>query len=180
MNIIFLDIDGVLNNTLTFMYDNKSVDEHCIKLFIDTIKDIDCKIVISSSWRSIKKERFIQHIHISRSYELLQLLPHLHDDYCTPKFVCQNCIRGDEVQDWIDNHVNEVTKYICIDDDSDFLPHQPLLQTNRQIGFCLQDAKLLKAYFLGPKKPYSKESILNENRIQLSLIKRRNKLIQNL
>ena len=57
MNIIFLDIDGVLNNTVSIMLTQKHIDSSCLELFMDTVKRIpDCKIVLSSSWRKTEKE----------------------------------------------------------------------------------------------------------------------------
>ena len=76
MNIIFLDIDGVLNNTVNNMLTHKHIDSSCLELFMDTVKRIpDCKIVLSSSWRNTEKEKFVELINKSQSYELFQLFP---------------------------------------------------------------------------------------------------------
>lgn len=145
MNIIFLDIDGVLNNTVSNMLTDKHIDSSCLRLFMDTVKRIpDCKIVLSSSWRKTEKEKFVELINKSQSYELFQLFPFFHDDYCTPRL---QGIRGNEIKKWLDDHSETEIKYICIDDDSDFLPEQPLIQTNLRTGFSFLDSLLLLKFF---------------------------------
>ena len=46
-NIIFLDIDGVLNQCQTGCY----IDKLCLKVLIDICKKLNANIVLSSSWR---------------------------------------------------------------------------------------------------------------------------------
>lgn len=177
MNIIFLDIDGVLNNTLTYKFHNSYIDENCLELFLDTINEIpDCKIVVSSSWRSYKKEKFINYINITKSYSLFRIFPFLHDDYCTPKI--NNVIRGKEIEEWLNNHKNTDIKYICIDDDGDFLPEQPLLQTNRQVGFSLEDSKILRCFFNGSNET-DKSQMLRQIEHEEKLLLKRKLFIQN-
>lgn len=145
MNIIFLDIDGVLNNTVTMWLTHKYIDSNCLDLFMNTVKRIpDCKIVLSSSWRKENKEKFVELINKAEAYELFQLFPFFHDDYCTPKL---KGIRGNEIKKWLDEHSENTIKYICLDDDSDFLPEQPLIQTNLRIGFSFLDSLLLLEFF---------------------------------
>lgn len=145
MNIIFLDIDGVLNNIVSNMLTGKYTDSICLGLFMNTIKRIpDCKIVLSSSWRKENKEKFIELINKAEAYELFQLFPFFHDDYCTPKL---QGIRGNEIKKWLDDHSETEIKYVCIDDDSDFLPEQPLIQTNLRTGFSFLDSLLLLEFF---------------------------------
>lgn len=57
--VLFLDIDGVLNNETTkekfeegpFKYFT-ALDKKLLKLFLDWLEDKDIKIVISSAWRN--------------------------------------------------------------------------------------------------------------------------------
>ena len=65
MNVIFLDIDGVLNHQ--FAYDKNYSDTERFGLaqdLVDNLKRIidsvnDAKIVISSSWRSFRSNEFV-------------------------------------------------------------------------------------------------------------------------
>lgn len=146
MKIIFLDIDGVLNNDYTFL-NKKILDDICIDLLYNAIKDIpDLKLVLSSSWRSGGGiERFCEHLKRLRCYKSFSpLLPFFHEDYCTPKLWKK---RGHEVKLWLADHKDQVDKYLCIDDDGDFLKDQPLLQTDNRIGLGLLEAEIIKMFF---------------------------------
>ena len=146
MNIIFLDIDGVLNSTMGFIQNREiHIWKPNVDLFYEAIQQIpDCKIVISSSWRCGDLNYFLDFVKNMNCTELFQpLVPYLHSDYCTRKLWKK---RGYEIKEWLSRHTN-VTKYLCIDDDSDFLSGQPLLLTNRDIGFSYHDQHILLAYF---------------------------------
>lgn len=145
-NIIFLDIDGVLNSTMGFMMNNEiHIWKPNIDLFYEAVRQIpDCKIVISSSWRSGDKDHFLKFVENMRCKELFEpLVQYLHPDYCTDKLWKK---RGYEIREWLSRHP-EVEKYICIDDDSDFLRGQPLLLIDRDIGFSMRDQYILLMYF---------------------------------
>lgn len=145
-NIIFLDIDGVLNNDATTNTKYCHIDDNCLKLFYDTIKQIpDCKIVISSSWRRIELEDFLKFIHEFKGADKLEcLVKYFHEDYATKRL--NEGKRGYEIKEWLSRHF-EVKKYICLDDDSDYLKGQRLLQINRNLGFSRAEKCLLLTYF---------------------------------
>lgn len=145
MNIIFLDIDGVLNNRATIWFTTNCIDTNCLSLFLETIKEIpECKIVLSSSWRNENKAKFKELIRHTQAYLLYRLFPFFHADYCTPKL---KGIRGLEIKQWLDCHQEDVHKYLCIDDDTDYLPEQPLLQINRHTGFSFIDTFAVRNHF---------------------------------
>ncbi len=135
MQIVFLDIDGVLNhhhfyetrykgeektNPTKFevyadMIDPKSVD------FLNEIVDgTDAKFVISSTWR------------LGKTIEELQKLLDYHGFKGeiigkTPRG-CESCCRGNEIHTWIrDNeehlggNYSDYSSYVILDDDSDML-----------------------------------------------------------
>lgn len=52
MKVIFLDIDGVLNN-MEQLYCDDSFDPRCVNRLVNLVKDTDAKVVLSSSWRCI-------------------------------------------------------------------------------------------------------------------------------
>lgn len=68
MNIIFLDVDGVLNsptylkyyceltNTKGYSCQNYPFDPNCLKRLEVMVKKTDSKIVITSNWRKRQKE----------------------------------------------------------------------------------------------------------------------------
>lgn len=148
MNIIFLDIDGVLNNDSIFRLSKQSIDESCVEFFIDALEEVNnAKVVISSIWRIGNKNLFEFENMICQQHAepLLKILSFLHDDWRTKKL---NKIRGNEIEEWLSRHQN-IDKFICIDDDNDFLKTQPLLRTDLTTGFGIQESEILKMFFNG-------------------------------
>jgi hypothetical protein len=127
MNIVFLDIDGVLASWLKM---GVSRDEFGIpfeQTAIDALNEvtnlIDGKIVISSTWRKTRKLEVFQEHFLKRGItaEVVGLTPELDDG------------RADEIQTWIDE--NEVDYFIIIDDDTrgieeHFKENMNVLRTN--------------------------------------------------
>lgn len=148
-NIIFLDIDGVLNHSGTYAFRPDChldcANTHFLYKAVSQIPDV--KIVISSSWRSPKGiESFLQFVHVMKGVDQFEcLVPFLHEDYCT-KFLSGKK-RGYEIREWLSRHPNDVLRYICLDDDSDYLRDQPLLQIDREIGFSFTDQYILLKFF---------------------------------
>lgn len=126
-NIIFLDIDGVLN-----FWGN--MGEHMLLcstrcMLLNLLVDItESKIVISSTWRSDEscKEK-LNHFGIHENQ--------FHTDWRTG-FDPQR-FRGNEIQEWVHGHKDEILNYVIIDDDGDFLEHQlPYhIKTSMSVGF---------------------------------------------
>lgn len=165
MNIIFLDIDGVLNNSSTYDIFNSSCDPVCFYHFMNAFHEINnqlksLKIVISSTWRGMKFSDFELVIKETRSEKLKELFPYLHSDWRTNHFSeisttpREKYCRGYEIQDWLSRHP-EIENYLIIDDDSDFIENQHYLQTNYDLGFGLFENEILKIYFLNTSKKYA-------------------------
>lgn len=137
MKVIFLDIDGVLNNQEVFKR-KKEIrvwDEKCIDRLNRITEETGAKIVISSTWRrsndfysAIKNEMGI-------TGEIIGKTP----DYL-PRGEPE-IYRGDEIQAWLDENPN-VKKFIILDDDSD-MAHLMfhLLQTETKIGLTDEHAE---------------------------------------
>lgn len=115
MKILFLDIDGCLNKQDTFSKYPETdfpIDKEMAFLVGKIQLDTDCKVVLSSSWRHDKKS--VMFIH-ERVVPLLDIT----DDFSQDR----NCVRGDEIQAWLDENP-EVEKYAILDDDADMLEEQ--------------------------------------------------------
>lgn len=112
MKVIFLDIDGVLN--LCYPERDKYgslFHPELVNNLNNLIQLTDAKIVISSSWR---------HSGLSEMKDMWEFrnLPGEVIDI-TPSFMHQrgtSLCRGDEIQQWLNEHP-EVTNYVYIDDD---------------------------------------------------------------
>jgi hypothetical protein len=125
MKVIFLDFDGVLNNSTSFVYESNrrkkwkeqgvggpvnetlsNENTSAFQLVLDHYPEV--KIVISSTWRELHDLTWLQaklesyHIDSSR---VIGATPKDH----------RNADRGQEIQWWLDKHP-EVTHYIIIDD----------------------------------------------------------------
>lgn len=140
MNVMFLDVDGVLNSVRSFAagqarlkaYSAENPDDpywlKITKCTIDPIavdlinracRESDVKIVISSTHR--------MHVHDSPT-KLDELKNYFGSLGINPDYVIDwtarlHTPRGVEIQDWLIRHP-EVKQYVIVDDDSDMLPEQ--------------------------------------------------------
>jgi hypothetical protein len=143
MNVIFLDIDGVMNHNFHMIRSTlHSSFEFCPKA-TEHLKEIltttDSKIVLSSTWRigetvkSLKEELFCH-------YDLEDFVVGL-----TPFSGKYNEQRGLEIQRYIDtveNTERHVDKFVIIDDDKD-MAHlmDRLVYVNRICGLSSVEKK---------------------------------------
>lgn len=127
MKIIFLDIDGVLN-----VYGRESDEFGYLfhKKFEDNLRwiisETDAKIVLTSSWRYAGIER-IREMWIYRGLpgEVIDITIDCYLLVGEGKFEFYDEVnRGDEIQDWLDDHNSEIDSYVIIDDENDMLNHQ--------------------------------------------------------
>ena len=156
MRVIFLDIDGVLNveSYIVNVYDickRVNIDPYqhmrdeyghlfcplTIRYLNWIIESCDAKIVISSTWR-MAGEEWIKNMwkHRNLPGEIIGVTPILRsyrtDDDISFK---DRAERGREIKDYLSQHP-EITDYVIIDDDDDFLPEQEdkFVQTWHQYG----------------------------------------------
>lgn len=139
MRVIFLDIDGVLNNEshivklvellgneqyLQLLKDIEEIpfDYRSCKLLQELINETNAEIILSSTWR-------ISPILI----ELIEKYAGIKIKDKTPRL---NTIRGKEIKSYLDSH-KEITNYVILDDDTDMLEEQKnnFVKTNAQLGF---------------------------------------------
>lgn len=142
MKVIFLDIDGVLNTSQTFIdiyYEWKKtgvrrvpIDEFRLVYLKEIIDKTKALIILSSSWRAFFKKENGAILPINDSAkELVHLLNkynlEIHD--ITPRD--KNGIRQNEIKKWLSNHI--IDNFVVIDDDSydlkDFI-NKELVKTN--------------------------------------------------
>jgi hypothetical protein len=141
-NIIFLDIDGVMNSN-NHLVESKAheyleFDPICVESLKKILKETNAKIVISSTWR------------IKRSLEELKRIFSIYDisNYIigvTPNLWKE---RGHEIQEYIDIHKNIIKKFVIIDDDSDMEHLMPyLVKINYLNGLTNEEAERVINYF---------------------------------
>jgi hypothetical protein len=169
MRIVFLDIDGVLNNQLWAQeiggYGHgtsrdgeptvKSLkwDPNAVAALRKAIDATGAKIVISSSWRGYGKEAVRKWQEMFAVYgwpeapvigETPDLTRQLgkSDIYVSVK-------RGQEVEAWLAGHPEPVEAFVCVDDDQDFLEGQPLAGIDNRYGMQWHDANRIINILLG-------------------------------
>ena len=158
MNIIFLDIDGVLNCQLfyTNRKKSKSIIKHpqneiCterIEWLNQLCKDVNAKVVISSTWRhsglDYCKDALTK---AGATFQIIDKTPDLRAD---------GCLRGNEINLWIEKNKemlgvwrSDFNSYAIIDDDSDMLYWQRnnLFLTDTYSGLTPNTCYRIKRHF---------------------------------
>jgi hypothetical protein len=157
MNIIFLDIDGVLNCEEFYKarlkmehqnaYPLNQICQERVGWLNELCASIGAKVVISSTWRSdgleVMQNLFNQ---LGGTFEVIDITPHLG----------RYTVRGNEILAWIENnyallgkHRHEFHTYAIIDDDSDMLLWQRdhFFQTDTYSGLTPNTCYRIKRFF---------------------------------
>lgn len=142
MNILFLDVDGVLNSRRTaatygkypWKLDDKEFDGVALEFIKKACYELDLKVVISSTWRNVNTvDEFAGAFGVNVIGK-------------TPSF--PNQVRGREIEWWLLNN-SRVMKYAIIDDDDDFLEEQMefLVRTSNDDGLLFSNMERLYKIF---------------------------------
>lgn len=143
MKILFLDVDGVLNRLdrygmrletvpAPWMTGSTIVDLNVVALLNHVVPQVpDLKIVVSSTWRSLARDRvqFCAMTHVLERW--------IHEDWRTPSTIS----RGLEIKEWLQNHP-EVESYAILDDTDDELSthhERRFIRIPHQTGMTLSD-----------------------------------------
>jgi hypothetical protein len=140
MNIIFLDIDGVLRTDKSDKYwssitgkaipkivFDRNFDKNAISTINEIIHYTGAKVVITSTWRVQHSLEQLKLIFKSRGFQG-EIIDITNVGYS----------RGEEIQEWLDTHT--VNKYVVIDDNiKDIQVHinpKRIIHCNPNIGLC--------------------------------------------
>ena len=121
MKILFLDIDGVLNNANSSVGEMFPVEPYAVLLVDRIVQATGCQVVLSSSWRHMPDWRDVLK-KAAPSIELLDRTPR-YSSSTKYKIDESDLCRGHNIQDWLDEHP-EVEAYAIVDDSADMLPGQ--------------------------------------------------------
>jgi HAD domain in Swiss Army Knife RNA repair proteins len=142
MKILFLDIDGVLNSA-DYMKNRRtiprptphSIDAPTIPRLNAIIERTGAKVVVSSTWRMGRDKHDLQSILRAHGFigEIIGCTPIGYGSMPSGVLVT-DCVRGHEIQAWLDEH-SDVTTFAIVDDNSDMahLTHR-LVQTTWSYG----------------------------------------------
>ena len=138
--VIFLDIDGVLNDAepIQALPTRQSqwarlLDPERVSRLNDIIDATGAEVVLSSSWRQVHSLDDMQELLETRGFE-----GRLVDE--TPVI---NETRGQQIQAWLARHGDDVGRYVAIDD-SPFmspLPHERCVRTSGRRGGITEEEK---------------------------------------
>ncbi|WP_343743353.1 HAD domain-containing protein [Herbaspirillum huttiense] len=156
MNVLFLDIDGVLNGYRSLIGlgayphavkedQRERFDWVAVGMIRRVCEECDVSIVLSSSWR----------IGMDNTHEIANFLDLPIIDK-TPYHNDRNSCRGYEIADWLMCNLHE--RYAIIDDDSDMLPDQKpyFVQTEHKNGMQVEHYLKLRRIFGNPDKSLEK------------------------
>lgn len=170
MKVLFLDMDGVVNNSIgddlvtlpmlnnlgktcyATLFSGVNINPFC-KL-LNWLQEEDIKIVISSTWRlTMTPELFNRYFRkYFRNYRK-DLVVGLTTVNLYPKYMH----RGTEIKDYLNKH-NDITEYIVIDDDIDdiveVLPQHRVVKINGNTGLTDRDISKIQYMWFNNKKIY--------------------------
>lgn len=129
LKVIFLDIDGVMNNESCFTTQRMDpIDPNAIKLLNRLVMDTDACIVISSSWRIGHPLHYLQIIFERAGFEFPERIIG-----ATMEIIGHDKTRGQEIAMWLEQV--PVDSFVIFDDDDDMEPVQDhLIQTTFEQG----------------------------------------------
>jgi len=160
MNIIFLDIDGVLNCQLHYEkrkaegrlnakdHPYSEICQERVSWLNGLCESVDAKVVISSTWR---------HSGIDYCKDVLTKCGATFDIIdITPSIRFKGSVRGNEIKAWIEDnyvllnkHSHEFHTYAIIDDDSDMLlwQREHFFQTDSYSGLTPNTCHRIELFF---------------------------------
>ena len=115
-NIIFLDVDGVLNSMAYFetSEDVPEIDMSAVERLAKIYHDCDCQIVLSSTWRDLRgSERKEPH----QMYKYLENCLAEYDMKIMDVTPVTLHNRPAEIAEWLEKNEDKVKNYISLDDD---------------------------------------------------------------
>lgn len=140
MKILFLDIDGVLNNHKSLVKQSYSIDPYNVENLNKIIRATDCQIVLMSAWRYLILDRHMT----LRGFETLlsthgvlayrRLIDLTEQDTIVSE-------RWHQVENWIKANKEKVDTFVMLDDCEEF-PNYPqnFVKTDMEFGLTEQDA----------------------------------------
>lgn len=113
MKVLFVDIDGVVNNVNTFKKYPEAlfpIDPYMAFLVGKILLDTGAVAVLSSAWRYDEGSKEVVRKRVCDFVDITPMNKGMSS-------------RGTEIKEWLDAH-HEVTKYAILDDNSDMLQEQ--------------------------------------------------------
>ena len=140
MKILFLDVDGVLNN-FSLLYQNgfDYIDPHMVSLVRFIVRQTECLIVLSSSWRLTQENKNLVGVALKQQGMFMH--------GTTPE---TPGARSNEISKWLGSN-GEVERYAVLDDDEEagFGMNGSFFQTDPEVGLTEEIAKRIIEHLNG-------------------------------
>jgi hypothetical protein len=137
MKVLFLDIDGVMNNFHMRNFGQKFSEpsRDALNSIVERVPEL--KIVISSAWRMHGLVYMQKMLHKNKIKGALDEFDGTNVIDCTGR---EDGIRGHQIQCWLDRNPG-VTSFVILDDESD-MGHlmDKLVKTNSFVGLTSKEA----------------------------------------
>lgn len=128
MKIIFLNIDGVLNNdNHTYHYGNNYIDDNLLNLFAAIVKSTSSEVVLSSTWKNSTNKVDSLLSKLSKyNIKILEIISPLDQSWINP---------SEEIKKWLQNHP-QVIKWAIIDNSLELFDSfkESLFVTDPELG----------------------------------------------
>lgn len=159
LGLLFLDIDGVLNSIewakkCGGQRGYRDMDPDAVAQLKRICETATCAIVVSSTWRRLYTIAEIREKLEAAGFPNAPILGQ------TPTLFGR--WRGDEVCAFFDSLEAAgivAGTYVCLDDDRDFYPQQPLVRTSTETGLTAKEADECIAILRAPARPRFRRSI---------------------
>lgn len=139
MKILFLDVDGVLNNS-KLLTPSFCTDESFLAILKRIVDETECRLVLTSTWRLFPSEKAIVEKHLS-SVGLV-----LFD--CTIDI--SHKARHQEIKEWLQG--KSITRFAIVDDEefAGIGLEDNFFQTDEDVGLTEQIADLIISHLKTP------------------------------
>lgn len=133
-NILFLDVDGVLNNSQNFY---KNLEQTCFENLKDLVEDKSIKIVISSTWRfnDMKMKKLYNELNKYGINNVVGMTENLMN-------------RTEEILKWVSINKKHIKNWVAIDDMLLKLDNKHFHQVDYHYGLTKEDVNQIKDLFI--------------------------------
>ncbi len=144
MKVIFLDIDGVLNNDAIFEKTKwaYTIDRNLVTLLDKLVRETGAKVIISSTWRKIMSVEALKYVLASHGMRTFMNVQGMTPSHSSINRTAE--YRGDEIAEWLSVTDKKVEAYVILDDYWDLTMKQhgsKVVRVNEETGLTFEDCR---------------------------------------
>lgn len=145
VNIIFLDVDGVLNTSFSMLAGpSVLLDPNAVQNLNKILMVTNTRIVLSTMWRLSKNSKALLKNELYRQGLNTKLIVDQ-----TPDFSSQGLRREDEIKWWVRKYKHLIKNWVAIDDlNLSQLPKQNFIHTNFFMGLSNKQSNEIISKFI--------------------------------